>query len=73
MHVRSGMAAGETEYEKVVIYLHGGGGDGDKTAMLLEYGMLGNEEELKGIKFVFPTSFRDGGIWYETYKNGCGN
>lgn len=34
---------------------------------------MGDEEELKGIKFVFPTSFREGGIWYETYKNGCGN
>jgi len=50
--------------------LHGGGGAGSPPhgASLLEYNYYG---DIEGIKFVYPSSWRSGGIWYETYKNGC--
>lgn len=53
--------------------MHGGGAHGDGSAMLVQYGTFGNASQIGGIKFVFPSSFREGGIWYETFKNGCGN
>ena len=57
MSVRSAMIKGQTEYDKVLLYMHGGGGNGPSTAMLLEFGMFGvDREALSGIKFVFPTS-----------------
>jgi len=50
--------------------LHGGGGAGNPPyeTTFLESDLFG---DISGIKFVYPSSWRSGGIWYETYKNGC--
>ena len=66
----AGQAEGQTSYNKVVIYLHGGGGAGSPPGETyqLESGMYG---DIEGIKVIYPSSWRSGGIWYETYKNGC--
>lgn len=56
-------------YTKTIIFLHGGGGNGAGTSGLPGY----YAGDFSGTKFVFPTSTLDGGIWMETYKNGCGN
>ena len=66
----AGQAEGQTSYDKVVVYLHGGGGAGNPPyeTTFLESDLFG---DISGIKFVYPSSWRSGGIWYETYKNGC--
>ena len=68
LDVYAATAANSTEYKKVVVWLHGGGGNGVEDSGLIESGFFG---DIDGIKFVFPSSFREGGIWYETYKNDC--
>lgn len=56
-------------YEKVVILLHGGGGQGTDWEYNYEEGWFGN---MTGIKYVFPTSVLPGHVWYNSFKNGCG-
>ena len=65
LDVIAATAVDQDEYEKVVIYLHGGGLSA--ATYLIDY--FG---DLSGLKIVFPTSYRDGGAWYETFKNDCG-
>jgi len=56
-------------YEKVVIMLHGGGGQGSDWEYQYDQGWLGN---LTGLKYVFPTSALQSHVWFNTFKNGCG-
>lgn len=58
-----------TNYDKVVILLHGGGGSGSDWQYQYNSGWLG---DLSGMKYVFPTSSLSGHVWFNTYKNGCG-
>ena len=56
----------DKNYDKVLIFLHGGGGSGIYEASLLDwYG------DITGIKVVWPTSARSDHLWFRTYKNGC--
>ena len=62
----------KSNYEQVVILLHGGGLDGKSWEYNYNSGWFGN---LTGLKFVFPTSPLPAGFgyeWFITYKNGCG-
>merc|ERR1711908_258339 len=52
-------------YSKVVIMLHGGGGDGTNWEYQYSEGWFG---DLTGFKYVFPTSARSGHTWYQDYK-----
>ena len=47
----------------------GGGGSGDNWMLWLNGGYLGNTT---GWKYVFPTSPISSYVWFNTYKNGCG-
>lgn len=58
-----------SNYEKVVILLHGGGGSGSDWQYQYTEGWFG---DLAGMKYVFPTSALQGHVWYESFKNGCG-
>jgi len=58
-----------SDYQKVVIMLHGGGGSGTDWYYQYENGWFG---DLSGFKYVFPTSRFSGHVWYQSYKNGCG-
>lgn len=49
--------------------LHGGGGSGNDWMLWLNGGYLGNTS---GWKDVFPTSPISSHVWFNTYKNGCG-
>ena len=58
----------DEDYEKVVIYLHGGGSDGRESFGLLESGFFGSVDDISGIKFIFPSStLSNNGNWYRTY------
>lgn len=59
----------KSNYEKVVILLHGGGGSGSDWQYQYGDGWFG---DLTGMKYVFPTSPLQGHVWFNTYKNGCG-
>lgn len=56
-----------TDYDKVLIFLHGAGGSGADDAALINW--LG---DFSGLKVVFPTATvaNDLNLWYETYVNG---
>jgi len=69
MDVISCQPAGQTKHAKVLIMLHGGGGSGDNWMLWLNGGYLGNTT---GWKYVFPTSPISSHVWFNTYKNGCG-
>ena len=58
-----------SNYQKVVIMLHGGGEDGTMWEYQYEEGWFGS---LTGMKYVFPTSAYPSHVWYQSYKNGCG-
>ncbi len=57
-----------SSYEKVIVMLHGGGSSGEEFVYNYDSGWFGN---ITGKKFVFPTS-PDNGLWYRSFKNGCG-
>lgn len=57
----------KTDYSKVVVMLHGGGGSGTDYEVQYRLGWFGNTS---GIKYVFPTSPNH--LWYISFKNGCG-
>lgn len=57
-------------YDKVVILLHGGGGSGQYWKGIYDAGWFG--DSLTNVKYVFPTSTLEGGLWYNSYKNDCG-
>lgn len=70
----------KTDYERVVVLLHGGGGSGAGMKWLVEYGYINN---LKNVKYAFPTAPFPAGIdpktgeqtyvWYYDYKRpDCG-
>jgi len=59
----------KSDYEKVVVMLHGGGGSGSDWRYNYDSGWFGN---LTGLKYVFPTSPISSHVWFNTYKNGCG-
>lgn len=69
MDVLSLTAGRDEPYEKVVIMLHGGGGSGADWVTNYDKGWFG---ELRGLKYVFPTTAYPDRTWYESYKNGCG-
>jgi predicted esterase len=69
MDVISCEPAGQTHHERVLIMLHGGGESGDMWMMWLNGGYFGNTS---GWKYVFPTSPISSHVWFNTYKNGCG-
>ena len=52
-------------YDKVVMMLHGGGGSSKDWREAYESGMFGDTTK---IKYVFPDSTLEGGIWYNSYK-----
>jgi len=64
-----------TDYERVVVLLHGGGGSGAGMKWLVQYGYISN---LKGVKYAFPTAPFPAGVdpktgeevyvWYYDYK-----
>jgi pimeloyl-ACP methyl ester carboxylesterase len=56
-----------SNYAKVAILLHGGGGSGSDWLNNYNQGWFGN---VTGIKWVFPTSLDH--LWYHSFKNGCG-
>ncbi len=57
-----------SNYEKVIIMLHGGGQTG---SMWPDYYAQGWFGDLSGLKYVFPTS--PDHLWYQDYKTpGCG-
>lgn len=59
-----------SDYEKVVILLHGGGGSGNDWLFNYQQGWFG---DMTGLKFVLPTSPLPGGVWYNSYKDpACG-
>ena len=68
MEVLSVTGGREQPYSKVVVLLHGGGGEGNDYVYQYQSGWLGN---LTGMKYVFPTSPMKQ-LWYRSYKNGCG-
>jgi hypothetical protein len=37
---------------------------------MLDYGFFG--EDVTGIKWIFPSSSIEGGVWFGTYKSGDG-
>lgn len=65
----------KTDYERVVVLLHGGGGSGPGMKWLVEYGYINN---LQGVKYAFPTAPFAAGVdpktgdttyvWYYDYK-----
>ena len=59
----------KSNYEKVVVMLHGGGASSQEWVLMYNSGWFGN---LTGLKYVFPTSAIPSHIWFITYKNGCG-
>ena len=59
----------KTNYSKVVVMLHGGGGQGSDWRYQYSQGWFG---DLSGLKYVFPTSAIPSHVWFGTYKNGCG-
>jgi len=59
----------KTNYGKVIVMLHGGGGSGSDWQYQYNSGWFG---DMTGFKYVFPTSPLSGGVWFNTYKNGCG-
>jgi pimeloyl-ACP methyl ester carboxylesterase len=59
----------KSNYDKVVIMLHGGGGSGSDWRYNYDQGWFG---DLTGFKYVFPTSPISSHVWFNTYKNGCG-
>jgi len=59
----------DSEYSKVLIMLHGGGGSGEDWVKCYNYGMFG---DISGMKLVFPTTNISTHVWYISYKNGCG-
>lgn len=65
----------DMEYSKVVVYLHGGGMSGSDALGLLESGTFGAQEDIEGIKWIFPTANvgPETGTYYETYKEGADN
>ena len=65
------MGSMRTNYDKLVIFLHGEGRNRDADISLLQRGYFGGREDLENIKFVFPNSFRNGSVWFDTYKNEC--
>merc|ERR1719230_965271 len=69
MDVISCEPAGQNHHEKVLIMLHGGGGSGSMWTYYYNQGLLGNTT---GWKYVFPTSPISSHVWFNTYKNGCG-
>lgn len=58
-----------SNYDKVVIMLHGGGASSAEWVYNYQQGWFGN---ISGFKYVFPTSALEGHVWYVSYKNGCG-
>ena len=57
-----------SDYEKVIIMLHGGGETGSMWPGFYSQGWFG---DLTGLKYVFPTS--PDHLWYQSYKTpGCG-
>lgn len=62
--------ASVSDYEQVLVLLHGGGGSGTEWVQPYEQGLFG---DTTGFKYVFPTSPLEGNVWFNTYKNGCGN
>ena len=60
----------ETDYDKVIIMLHGGGGQGSDWEYQYEQGWFGDMSKLK---YVFPTSALPGHVWYIDFKDPhCG-
>lgn len=70
----------KTDYERVVILLHGGGGSGPGMKWLVDSGYIDN---LQGVKYAFPTAPFPAGVdpktgeevymWYYNYKKpDCG-
>lgn len=57
----------KSDYQKVVVLLHGGGEVGGMWQLFYDQGWFG---DLSGIKYVFPTA--PDHLWYHSYKNGCG-
>ena len=69
MEVRSVIIGSSSTYEKTLILLHGGGGSNQEFISLYNTSMFAN---LTGFKMVFPSASLTGGVWYESFKNGCG-
>ena len=66
--VTGGNATSTPPYSKVVVMLHGGGGQGSDYIYNYNAGWFGS---LTGFKYVFPTS--PDHLWYRSYKTpGCG-
>ena len=60
----------ETNYDKVIIMLHGGGGQGSDWEYQYEQGWFG---DISKLKYVFPTSALPGHVWYIDFKDPhCG-
>ena len=55
----------KTDYDKVVIMLHGGGGSGAEWKYDYAKGYFG---DLTGMKYVFPTSPLPYHVWYNSTK-----
>ena len=53
-------AASKSNYDKVIVYLHGGGGSGDDIYAMFDAGIFG--EDIDNIKFIFPSSTISGGV-----------
>lgn len=47
----------------------GGGEQGSMFEYQYKMGWFG---DMKGIKYVFPTTVLAGNVWYYSFKNGCG-
>ena len=62
------VVGGGEPYNKVVVMLHGGGANAEEFVYNYNQGWFG---DLGGLKMVFPTS-PDNGLWYRSFKNGCG-
>jgi len=60
---------GGSTHEKVVVMLHGGGSSNQEWVYNFQQGWFGN---ITGLKLVFPTSAISSHVWFNTYKNGCG-
>jgi hypothetical protein len=61
----------DKSYNKVIVQLHGGGGDNQMWNWDWQQGMYGNN--VTDVKLVNPTSYRSGHTWYQDFKRpNCG-
>jgi pimeloyl-ACP methyl ester carboxylesterase len=58
-----------TDYDKVVVMLHGAGGNGSDWKAAYDQGWF---NDTTGMKYVFPTSAMPNHTWYNSYnETGC--